>query len=176
MNKLIVLLLFSLCFGVQSQAQYRKVVHQTFETDSIDQIVLQLVGDLTIDTWPGNIIMTETTVNIFDASSGLVKHMMEAGRYESLSARPNESMILTIASKDQDRKDIKVRRKVDGELVERKVFELVDVRVFIPEEFAFMNEERTHWERKPDIEDEIAPTPKTATKDTTAKGSSSPKE
>ncbi len=154
MNKLVVLLFFSLFLGVQSHGQYRKVVHQTFETDSVDQIVIQLVGDLVIESWPGNIIMTETTVNIFDASSGLVKHMMKAGRYESISERPNESMILTITSKDQDRRDIKVRRKVGGELVERKVFELVDVRVFIPEDFTFMNEEKTHWERKPEIEDE----------------------
>lgn len=172
MNKLVILLLFNLCVGVQSHAQYRKVIHQTFEIDSIDQVILDLVGDLQIDTWPGNIIMTETTINIFDASSGLIDHMMKAGRYESISERPNESMILTISSKDKDRKSIKVRRRVNGKLVERTVYELVDVRIFIPEDFAFMNEEHTHWERKPEIEDELNTPPAALKKDTTAKGSS----
>ena len=154
MNKLLVLVCISLLASVQSQAQYRKMIHQTFDTDSVDQVVLQLVGDLTIETWPGNMIMTETTINIFDASSALIKHMMEAGRYAAESEQPDESLILTISSKDKEREEIKVRRKVGGKIEERTVYELVDIHVFIPEDFSFMNKEKTHWERIPEILDE----------------------
>lgn len=140
--------------SLQTQAQYRKILHQTFEVDSVDQIVIQLIGDLTIETWPGNMVMTESTINIFDASSALVSHMMKTGRYEAQSERPEESLILTISSKDKEREEIKVRRKVGDKIEERTVYELVDVHVFVPEDFVFMNEEKTSWERKPEILDE----------------------
>lgn len=163
--------------------QYRRVFHKTYEvSDSVDMISFDLAGDIVYETWSGNVIMTETAVELMDASPSIFDHFEKIGRYDILvvtsdtvevANNPTDSLLyeeavamydssqvqqpkmeLELFSKDKIRESIQLRRNVDGNIVERTVQEWVQVRVFIPEDFESQNEQKTQWLRKePEPED-----------------------
>ncbi len=121
--------LFLLTVGLLSfqtiNAQLSQVIHQTFDIDEATSISLNLVGEYEIEKWPGNTIMTETSVQIYDATPSILKHFISAGRYEILGESTDDSYGLT--AKDSERKAIQTRR---GDC-----YEFIKMRVFVPEDF-----------------------------------------
>lgn len=164
-------------------AQYRKVIHKTFElTDSTMAIEFKISGEVTYQTWSGNVVMTETAIELLDASASIFTQFVKDGRYEVLAASPNaaktpvastDSLVyaearamydstqlqrlnntLSIFSKMQIRPTVKVTRSIEGNRVERSIQEWVQVKVFIPEEFEPKNKAQTLWFRKPEQKEE----------------------
>ncbi|MEL6717691.1 MAG: hypothetical protein AAFO82_01785 [Bacteroidota bacterium] len=151
-------ILFLLTSSMAS-AQFRKVLHRTFELKKAPEINLDLTGDeVVIENWSGDVVMTETTVHIKKGSNSMLNHFTEQGRYEILSSDPDSSVIMIITSKVKDREEIKIRKWVDDEMSEVSIAETVHVKVFIPEEYENQDESRTVWKLKPSaIEEETTP-------------------
>ncbi len=82
MNKRLSLLGFLVLLGICANAQLTKTFHQSFEIDSIDHFNLNIEGDVTINYWAGNTILTKTEVEIYNASPNLFKHFVKVGRYD----------------------------------------------------------------------------------------------
>jgi hypothetical protein len=168
---------------INVSAQYRQVIHKTFElTDSTMAIEFKISGEVTYQTWSGNVVMTETAIELLDASASIFTQFIKDGRYEILAATPSankapiapaDSLLyaearatydstqlkrlnntLSIFSKIQIRPTVKVTRSIEGNRVERPIQEWVQVKVFIPEEFEPKNEARTFWLRKPEEKEE----------------------
>lgn len=125
------LFLFNLC-----HAQLEESIHQSFEIDEINSISINLKGDVAIQTWAGNTILTETKVKLYDASPGILNHFVKLGRYE-IEAKPTSSNIY-LTSKDIIRRPIRTKK---GEC-----YEEVKVQVFLPDDF--VGETETVWKRK----------------------------
>ncbi|MEM9824227.1 MAG: hypothetical protein AAF985_24290 [Bacteroidota bacterium] len=121
--------LFVLALGLFSiqitSAQLSQVLHQTFELDEIDAVSLNIVGEYEIEKWAGNTIMTETSVQIYDASPSIFKHFVREGRYEILGESADAGFKLS--SKDVERKTIRTKR---GDC-----YEFIKIRIFVPEDF-----------------------------------------
>ena len=116
------------CFIQLAQAQLTKVLHQTFEIDSVDKITLDLYGEFTVEKWAGNTILTETKIEIYDASPGIFKFFIEEkGRYDIIAEI--DGMTASIFSNDSERKTIK-NKQTDTEC-----FELIKLKILVPEDF-----------------------------------------
>ncbi|MEM8528109.1 MAG: hypothetical protein AAGG68_25930 [Bacteroidota bacterium] len=147
-------ILFLLASSMAS-AQFRKVLHKTFELKKAPEINLDITGDeVEIESWSGNVIMTETTVHIGKGSKSMLNHFTEQGRYDILSTDPDSTVIIVITSKVKDREEVKLRKWVNEEEVEVPISETVHVKVFIPEEYESQDESRTIWKMKPLVEEE----------------------
>ena len=108
-------------------AQLQKHLHKTYEiADSIDMIVLDTYDNrYEAVPWAGNTIMTETKIQLYEASNAILEHFMEKGRYD---LEPYiEGTLLKLVSKDKERRAIKTSK---GES-----FEVFELRIFIPEDF-----------------------------------------
>ena len=112
-------------FSISTHAQLSQVLHQTFDIDEANAISLNIVGEYEIEKWPGNTIMTETSIQIYDASPSIFQHFVKAGRYEILGESADVSYQLS--SKDIERKTIRTKR---GDC-----YEFVKIRIFVPEDF-----------------------------------------
>jgi len=144
-----------------TSAQFRKVLHKTFELKKAPEINLDLTGDeVVIENWSGDVVMTETTVHIEKGSNSMLNHFTEQGRYEILSTDPDSTVIMVITSKVKDREEIKIRKWIEEEMNEVSISETVHVKVFIPEEYEHLDESRTRWRLKPAVEEEEETTPK----------------
>lgn len=109
-----------------AQAQLEKVLHQTFFLDEIDLVALNVAGDIEIEQWAGNTIMTETKVKLYEGSPGIINYFVKTGRYD-IEHESFGSEGIRLNSKDSVRRPIKTKA---GEC-----YEEVIVRVFIPEDF-----------------------------------------
>lgn len=154
-----------ICFtAINAQAQFRKVLHQTFEVDSLQEIHLELNGDVATETWPGNLLMTETVVEIERGARSIFDYFLEGGRYdivgvhsdslvvENLADLPAGTHHLTFAYKDSSRLPITLRREVDNKVYEQKVIEKTAVKIYLPDSFEPQNQAATVWRRKPELE------------------------
>ncbi|MFK7933625.1 MAG: hypothetical protein AB8G22_08945 [Saprospiraceae bacterium] len=101
-------------------------MHQTFLLEEVDLVSLNIAGDVAVEKWAGNTILTETRVKIFDSSRGIINYFIKAGRYDIVEEEFGSEGIL-LASKDNIRRPIKTQT---GECREEIV-----VRIFIPEDF-----------------------------------------
>lgn len=147
-------ILFLLTSSIGS-AQFRRVLHKTFELKKAPEINLDLTGDeVVIENWSGDVVMTETTVRIETGSNSMLNHFTEQGRYEILSTNPDSTVIMVITSKVKDREEIKIRKWIEGEMTEVSIAESVHIKVFIPEEYEHLDEARTRWKLKPSTEEE----------------------
>ena len=124
MKQLLTILICSL--SLSAQAQIQKVLHQTFDLDSIDVITFDLYGEYEVETWAGSKVLSETTIKLYQASPSVLKFFIEVGRYEIEGHRNVTSLILS--SKDKERKAIKTSK---GE-----VTEIVELKLFLPDTFA----------------------------------------
>jgi len=126
MTKTILFFFTALLGSVPVQAQLQKVLHRPFEPDSAQVIVLDLYGEYQVQPWAGDNILVETTVKLYQASDGLLKHFIEKEkRYEMEVVREGE--VFKLVSKDKKRATIKTPH---GEC-----FETVEVRIFLPDRF-----------------------------------------
>jgi len=131
MNIRITLLALLLCSGiVSSHAQLSRTFHHSFEIDSIDQINLNLEGEYEINYWPGNTVLTETNVELYDASPNIFKHFIKIGRY-NIEYQENGTSG-TVKHSQLQRKPIYT---ADGQC-----WEVIKLKIFIPDNFESMGE------------------------------------
>lgn len=138
MEKLFWSLLLCLSFTQIGQAQLEKMIHQTFDLSEMDAVRLNLAGDVEIEKWAGNTIMTETHIKLYEASQGIMYYFVKEGRYEIESDTMNETS-LRLKSKDMVRKPIKTKT---GEC-----YEEVLVKVYLPDDFEVDVNTDTVWNR-----------------------------
>ena len=117
--------------------QIQRTIHSTFDIpDSITAIELSITGPYAVEVWPGNVLMSEIKVNLYNGSEGLLTHLLETDRYTL--ACQLESQLLVLESVVTERSEIKTST---GALTE-----LVVVRIFLPDSFEDRND--GVWRRK----------------------------
>ena len=127
------LFFFSLFIFQVANAQLVKVLHQTFEIDSVNNISIGIVGEYEIEKWAGNNILTETKVEIYDTTPGTFKHLVEEKkRYEIVAEIENTKA--TLFSFDSKRAPIKKSEAKEGDSFNES-FELIKVKIFVPDDF-----------------------------------------
>ena len=134
-----IFLAFSLFFLSASVfAQLERTLHQTFSLDSIDQVQVDLTGEVTCETWAGAGLLTETHVELYNASKDLLTFFVEKQeRY--LVEEKRSAPSLQISSAQSERRAIQYRGEVCTENVR--------ITVYVPEEFEISGNQLT---RKPD--------------------------
>ncbi|MEM1327058.1 MAG: hypothetical protein AAGI23_13945 [Bacteroidota bacterium] len=136
---------------VQLSFAQRKVLHKTVETKEAAEINLDLVGNVKVEAWAGNVVMTETTVLLENAAASVLQHFIDNGRYDIAASDPDSSVVLVLTSLNKDREAVSIRRWIEGEQVQVDVIENVETTVFIPEEFVPQDDEKTVWKLKPEF-------------------------
>lgn len=125
MNKNYLLFLL-ICIPFLTQAQIQKSFHQVYEIgDSVEIIELSLHGEYEYKSWPGNNIMLQTKITLYDATPSILKFFMENGRYEVEATESGKELLLLALDKE--------RRVIKSSGVE--CFEEVKQVIFLPEEF-----------------------------------------
>ena len=129
MKFLTTIALLMLCCGI-SNAQLEKNIHKTFSVDSIHNLTLNFSGEVKIEKWAGNMILTETNVKLYDAGSPVLKYFIEKGRYDlALTKNGAEGELASI-----DQRLAPIRTK-NGEC-----YEIVTIKLLVPEEFEMSND------------------------------------
>lgn len=126
------ILLFSfLFFSISANAQLKKTVHQTFEVGEARNINLDVFGDYEIEAWPGNTIMSETRIELYDASPHILKFFLEEKERYKLTLEGEGEESINLVSNDKERRGIQYKGT--------ECFELVKVKLYIPEDFVAVN-------------------------------------
>ena len=133
MFKLIPLLSAMLLFAATANAQLQKILHQSFDVEEITAISLDLHGEYEIEKWAGNTILTETHIQLYDASPSILRFFVENGRYEIEGTASNETNFAMV-SKDKVRKSLKTKH---GEC-----YEFIKVRILVPEDFTIVSQNK----------------------------------
>ena len=123
--RLLILSFFVFLLSTSANAQVKKILHQSFEIESIDNIKLDLTGDYEIVAWAGNSILIETNIELYSASRDIYNFFKEKGRYDVAADSSDNSILLTYV--DNERKPIRTSK---GDC-----FEIVKVRILVPEDF-----------------------------------------
>lgn len=118
-----VLTLLSITFTF---AQLEKTIHQTFEAGEATEINLDLYGAFEIEFWAGNNILTETKIELHNASPSILNHFIEKEKRYEIEA-DTAGTTLSLYSHDKKRETIRTRT---GEC-----FEIARLKVFIPEKY-----------------------------------------
>jgi len=113
-------------FSTLSQAQFGKVIHQSFELDGINEVELKVSGDTELISWASSSILIETNIKLANSNEFMLDHFIEEGRYEVLEE--SDSEIMTLESKAQKRNPIKTKNGI--------VDETVSVKIYVPEDFS----------------------------------------
>lgn len=120
------LFIISLLTVSNAEAQLEKVMHQTFEVGTAEAISLDLVGEYSIEKWAGNTVMTETKVELYEASPAILNHFVnKANRYEVVADTLHNQ--LQLSSLDKERKPIRTKTQ--------ECPEIVHIRIFVPDTF-----------------------------------------
>jgi hypothetical protein len=120
------LFLLCCCFAAMlpfANAQMERTIYQVFPADSTPVISIDIPGTYEIVAWAGDNIMTETKIQVWNASPDIVKFLIENGRYHLVADTKEQS--LAIATKIKERKPIKTPR---GECTE-----IITVKIFVPD-------------------------------------------
>ncbi len=120
-----------LFFALNANAQLQKILHQSFEIEEVNSISLDLYGEYEIEKWAGNTILTETHIQLYDATPSILRFFVEQGRYEIEGNISNETSFAMV-SKDKVRKSLKTK--------EGECYEFIKVRILVPEDFTVSNE------------------------------------
>lgn len=123
-----------------THAQAYHTSHVTFALDSVEAIQLQLVDNYAVEEWAGSQIMLQTTVKLYGAKDNLLQHFVEKGRYDLRDTLQGRQ--LQIISKETQRPKIKAS--------EGECYEVVELRVYVPAEFAQIGDHQ--WQRKSEPE------------------------
>jgi len=130
--------------ALQVNGQLQKTIHQTYTMpDSVATIELSINGPFAVETWPGNVVMSEVRISLYNGSEGLLKHFMESQRYDIMGQVSGDS--LRVQSLMMERPEIKTDKGV--------ITELVDVRLFLPDTFESVSEGLWRRKEKPDEPD-----------------------
>lgn len=126
-------------FCSTAHAQLEKIIHKTFElNDSVDQISLDLSGEYSIEKWAGDMILAETTVQLYGAGKNVMKYFVDQGRYDINGAEASKNFALV--SKDKRELPIRTQRGSCNEIV--------NIRLLVPEEFQIVSSALLQRERK----------------------------
>ena len=107
-------------------SQNEKIIHQTFDLSGIQELTLDLVGEVEIEFWAGDNILSETNIQLYDAAPHVLDFFIkEKKRYEILELREEER--LALRSADPLRDPIQYRGAT--------CFEVTHLRVFVPDSF-----------------------------------------
>lgn len=108
--------------------QLKHTQHQTFQLDSINQVRIDLVDSFEVETWAGNQMMSETQVQLYQASESVLKFFLKNERYTIIhDSTTADASTLQLRSKDTVRRGVKTKF---GECEEH-----VTVRIFVPRDF-----------------------------------------
>lgn len=119
-------LALSVLFAVQASGQTTQAIHQSFEIDSVTQIQLELFGEYEISYWEGNTILTETNIELSDASPNILKHFVKLGRYHlEMKSQPDA---VHFTHRDPLRKPIYTKNG--------QAWEFVKLMIYIPDVFS----------------------------------------
>jgi len=129
--KYTLLLLSFLLSSISAHAQLKKTVHQTFEIGDARNINLNVHGEYEIEAWPGNTIMTETKIELYDASPHILKFFMDEKERYKLRLDGEGEENVSLVSIDQERRSIQYKGK--------ECFEQVKLKLYVPEEFVEVN-------------------------------------
>lgn len=121
----ILILLIGL-FSINLNAQVRKILHQSFDIEESNTVNLDLAGEYEIVEWAGNAILVESSIELYSASRAIFDAFREDGRYDVESEASGDVTILR--STDKERRPIRNKNK-------EECFEIIKVRVLIPEDF-----------------------------------------
>jgi len=125
------LILSLLLISISAKAQLKKTVHQTFEVGEARNINLDVFGEYEIEAWPGNTIMSETKIELYDASPHILKFFMEEKERYKLRLDGEGEESISLVSIDQERRSIQYKGN--------ECFEQVKVKLYVPEEFVAVN-------------------------------------
>ncbi len=109
-------------------AQLTKVLHQTFEIDSVENLTIGIVGEYELEKWAGNNILTETKIEIYNTTAGTFKFLIEEKKRYEIVAEINSTKA-SIFSFDSKRASIK--NKETG----KECYEFIKVKIFVPDDF-----------------------------------------
>ncbi|MCB0522422.1 MAG: hypothetical protein H6577_26145 [Lewinellaceae bacterium] len=124
--KIFVIAFFILSSLPAVSGQVEKTIHQTFDIGESTTISLALAGEYSIVPWAGNTVMTETQVELYDASPSILKHLLEKDQRYRIDADTTGGTIKLI-SFDQKREPVRTRSGT--------CTELVHIKVFVPDNF-----------------------------------------
>ena len=122
------LVLWLLFFGV-ADAQLEKILHATYEVDSLETISLEIAGEYVIEKWAGNMILAETTVKLYDGSKNILKHFIDNGRYDLVLSMEGKNAKLSSSITRNN----PIRTK-NGEC-----YELTFTKLLVPEDYRVEN-------------------------------------
>ena len=123
-------ILFLFC-SIAAFGKIKQTVHQTFTLEDATQtLYLDLVGDYEIEPWPSNSIMSETKIELYDASPHVLNYFMEKEeRYKINQSDPGST--ITLSAHDKARKEIKYK--------DADCFELVKLKIYVPDSFEIVD-------------------------------------
>lgn len=129
-----------LFFALQTSfGQMERTFYQSFEIDSAQSISIKLTGDFELNAWAGNTILTETNIQIWQASAPILDYFIKNGRFEiKMDKTPGDVLLRHLLP---DRKPIKTSQ---GECTE-----VVTLKIFVPDTFEWSIEDKTHLVLKP---------------------------
>ena len=130
----------SFAFIMSTSAQLEKTIHQTFEIGDATTVILNLTGEIEIQPWASNSVMTKTVVQLFDASPAILNHLVEKEKRYAIEAEVAETSI-SINSTVKERKPINTHQ---GACPERVI-----IQVFLPDSFVAADSTNTTFVRNP---------------------------
>ena len=125
-------LIISICFlfiGQELQAQTTKKLHQSFMLDGIKDITIDVSYPYHVETWAGNTVLVETSVQLENAPPAIIRMFEQSGRYqiiESVQAASIKYALKPIprkpvlTSKGECTETIKIRFLVPADVVVKK--------------------------------------------------------
>ncbi len=113
--------LVAIFFCASAYGQVEKTIHQTFELNKVSSVKLEIPGEYEIIPWASSSILTETHIQLFQASPAILKHFVEeAGRYNYTLEIQGETAVLK--AEDMKREPIKIRGVTLTEVVVQKIY------------------------------------------------------
>jgi len=122
----VLFLLLCLIFQETAFSQNEKMIHQTFDLSGIDRLSLDLVGEVEIEFWAGDNVLSETRIQLWDAPAHVLNFFAgEKKRYEIVETRNVSNLVLS--ANDPIRDPIRYK--------DTACFEAVRLRLFVPDSF-----------------------------------------
>lgn len=116
--------------SVPLRAQMERTIYQTYEIDSAEVVRLDLVGFTHVEllVWAGNTILSEVTIQLWDASPAILNYFVDKGRYQF--AFEKNGAKASISTQVRERKVIKT--KLSGPA---GCQEITTLKLFIPDTY-----------------------------------------
>lgn len=125
---------FFLILSISANAQFEKILHQSFDVTEFDAIKLTLSGEYEIEKWAGNMVLTETKVQLFDASRSIFDYYINTDERYKLETVTASNQIV-IKSTKSEMKPIKAKK--GDQTIECK--EVVKIKIYVPDDFNIAN-------------------------------------